>query len=119
MKVATCQERLNELFDSDPRSDTAIAKALGVSKQTVSMWRNGSRSPKKSALLKIAEIYNVSIEWLMGFDVERSGEMKIPSLFDDRQLFLKYMQAMPTEDYKAFIDILRRAEQKLKEQGEI
>ena len=46
MKVTTNQERLNELFDNDPRNDTAIADALGVSKQTVSMWRHGTRSPK-------------------------------------------------------------------------
>ena len=77
MKVATNQERLNELFDADPRNDTAIAEALGVSKQTVSMWRHGTRSPKKSVLIKISELYDVSIEWLMGFDVEKAGTTTI------------------------------------------
>ena len=73
MKVATNQERLIELFDADPRSDSAIAEALGVSKQTISAWKKGIRSPKKPMLLHICEVYNVSIEWLMGFDVERIG----------------------------------------------
>ena len=54
MKIATSQERLIQLFDSDPRNDTAIADALGVSKQTVSMWRHGTRSPKKSVLIHIS-----------------------------------------------------------------
>ena len=72
MKVATSIERLNDLFDSDSRSDTAIAADLHVSKQTLSAWRKGRRSPKKSVLIKIAELYNVSIEWILGFDVEKS-----------------------------------------------
>lgn len=71
MKISTSQDRLNELFDSDARNDTAIAAELGISKQTVSAWRNGSRSPKKQMIVKIAEMYHVSIEWLMGFDVEK------------------------------------------------
>ena len=71
MKVANSTERLNELFDADPRNDTEIAEKLNVSKQTVCSWRNGRRSPKKSVLIKIAELYGVSIEWLMGFDVDR------------------------------------------------
>ena len=73
MKVATNQERLVELFDSDPRNDAAIADSLGVSRQTISMWRHGTRSPKKSVLIQIAKEFNVSIEWLMGFDVEKTG----------------------------------------------
>lgn len=71
LKIATSQDRLNELFDSDPRNDTAIAAELNVSKQTISAWRAGTRSPKKDMILKIAELYHVSIEWLMGFDVDR------------------------------------------------
>ena len=68
-KIATNQERLNELFNADPRSDSAIADNHGVSKQTISAWRNGSRSPKKTMVKVIAEKYNVSEEWLYGWDL--------------------------------------------------
>ena len=71
MKIATNQERLNELFNADPRNDTAIAEELHVSKQAVSAWRKGIRSPKKTVLIDIARMYNVSLEWLMGFDVPK------------------------------------------------
>jgi len=39
-KTATIVERLNELFNADPRNDSAIAASLGVSKQTVSACKN-------------------------------------------------------------------------------
>ena len=71
MKITTNQERLNELFNSDSRNDTAIAADLNVSKQALSAWRKGTRSPKKSILIKIAQMYSVSLEWLMGFDVPK------------------------------------------------
>ena len=68
-KIATNQDRLNELFDADPRNDSAIGEALGVSKQTISAWRNGTRSPKRSILIKIAQFYHTTEEWLLGWDL--------------------------------------------------
>lgn len=68
MKNATNTERLNELFDKDPRNDSAIADALHVSKQAICAWRAGTRSPKKSMLIQLAGMYNVDIGWLMGYD---------------------------------------------------
>lgn len=68
-KIATNQERLNELFNADPRSDAAIADSLGVSKQTISAWRNGTRSPKRTMVNVIAQKYGVSEEWLYGWDL--------------------------------------------------
>ena len=83
MKILTSKDRLNELFDSDARNDTAIAMELGVSKQTVSAWRCGTRSPKKPMLIKISELYHVSIEWLMGFDVPKCGQNMDLHLFGE------------------------------------
>ena len=78
-KIATSQERLNALFDADPRSDKAIAISLGVSKQTISAWRNGIRSPKRTTVSAIAKYYNCSEEWLYGWD------MPAPALITLRQ----------------------------------
>ena len=118
MKVATNQERLNELFDGDPRNDTAIAKALGVSKQTVSMWRHGARSPKKTVLIQIANEYNVSIEWLMGFDVERNGSAHFhPIVIPDSENFRKLMMEMSPEDYRIVMEAFERTEKRMKERN--
>lgn len=78
-RVQTVTERLNQLFDFDPRSGSSIADFLGVSKQTISAWRNGTRSPKRSMVKKIAEYYGVSEEWLFGWD------MNYPSFITQEQ----------------------------------
>lgn len=118
MKSVTNQERLNELFDADPRSDTAIAAALGVSKQTISMWRHGTRSPKKSVLIQIAKEYDVSIEWLMGFDVEKNGaEQPMPVFIPDSQKFVEVTRHMHPDDYRMVMEAYERTYKKMEEKG--
>ena len=118
MKVSTSTERLNELFDSDPRSDSSIAKALGVSRQSICSWRSGVRSPRKPMLIKICEIYNVSIEWLMGFDVDRNATASgKPFFLPDSGKFTKMTSYMSQEDYTNVIKAFERAYQKMKELG--
>ena len=116
MKTATNQERLNELFDADPRNDSAIAAELGVSKQTISAWRSGFRSPKKPMLIKIAELYHVSIEWLMGFDVERSTS-GTPIVIPDSDMFRKILKYMTSDDYNQVIEAFDRTYKRMKKWG--
>ena len=90
-KIASSQERLNQLFDADPRTDIAIANSLGISKQTISAWRNGTRSPKRTMVKTIAQYYNCSEEWLYGWDMPapaildlRSSEKPVPDKEDEQ-----------------------------------
>ena len=118
MKIATNQERLNELFDSDPKNDTAIAADLGVSRQTISAWRKGIRSPKKQMLIKMSEKYNVNIEWLMGFDVDRTQATDRTIVVPNTERFVKLVHYMPTDDYVMVMEAFERAEKRLKEEEE-
>ena len=118
MKISTSQERLIQLFDSDPRNDTAIADALGVSKQTVSMWRHGTRSPKKSVLIHISEVYGVSIEWLMGFDVEKTGAKTAkPIVIQNMKQFGHLLQYMTQEEYDFVVAAFDKARERMREKG--
>jgi len=110
MKIATSQERLNELFSSDPRSDSAIATELGVSKQALSSWRKGTRSPKKSVLIQIADMYKVGIDWLMGFDVPKEKVVKILPIelqTEEARFVSLAMDKMPPEDREKALNVLK------------
>lgn len=69
-KVATFKERLSALCDASPLSDTELAAKLKISKQTLSAWKCGVRSPKEPTIIAIAQYFDVAIDWLMGFDVQ-------------------------------------------------
>ena len=119
MKVATNQERLNELFDADPRNDSAIAAELGVSKQTISAWRSGFRSPKKPMLLKICDVFHVSIAWLMGYEVGRQETVEKSKhiVIQNMDQFSHLMQYMTPEEYETVVTAFDMAYQRMKEKG--
>ena len=64
--MADFTTRFNELLARSPNNDTAIAEALGVSKQTISAWKNGNRFPKKPVIQTVAKYFGVSSLWLEG-----------------------------------------------------
>lgn len=47
-------------------SQDKLAELLGVTKQAVSHWERGTRKPDQETLLAIADILNVSTDYLLG-----------------------------------------------------
>ena len=50
-----------------------VAEALGVTRQTVSKWENGSADPSTTNLLALAKLYGVEAEELLR-GIDRSEE---------------------------------------------
>ena len=73
-KVSTFSERFSELCEGNSFTDVELSRALKVSKQTISAWKNGTRSPKEPTIITIAQHFHVTVEWLMGFDVSRFNQ---------------------------------------------
>ena len=57
-----------KLRDSKGIKDADVAKATGITKSTFSDWKNGRSKPKDEKLLKIADYFNVTLDYL------RTGE---------------------------------------------
>lgn len=72
------QDRLSTLCDESPMSDSDIARALEISKQTLSAWKCGTRSPKRPTIETIARFFSVTVDWLMGFDSPKSPDQEKP-----------------------------------------
>ena len=49
-----------------------LAKKLGVSKQCVSNWENDNIQPSIEILMKLAEYFGVSTDYLLGFEEKRT-----------------------------------------------
>jgi len=70
------EKRLCEVLESDPRPSAEIWEGFGVSKQTLSAWKNGTRSPKKSKLEEIAAYYGKDPLWFFGFEEKEDLPIK-------------------------------------------
>lgn len=71
-QVAEFSDRLKQLLDGDSSINaTELAKRVNTTKQSISRYVNGERSPKQIVLLEIANVFGVSPAWLAGFDVPK------------------------------------------------
>ena len=61
-------QRILEIRSACNWSQVEIAKRLGVTKQTVSNWENGNIQPSIEMLIRLARLFNVSTDYLLGLD---------------------------------------------------
>lgn len=61
-------QRINELRQSCGWSQVELAKRLSISKQTVSNWENENIQPSIEMLVRIARLFGVSTDYLLGID---------------------------------------------------
>lgn len=54
-----------KLRDSRCIKDADVVRATGITKSTFSDWKSGRSEPKKEKLQKIADYFDVSVEYLM------------------------------------------------------
>ena len=59
-------QRINEMRTAFGWSQVELAKRLGVAKQTVSNWENDNIQPSIDMLLKLAKLFGVTTDYLLG-----------------------------------------------------
>ncbi len=59
-------KNLKQLRKHKGISQKQLAKIIGVSIQTVFNWENGFFEPNISDLIKLADVFNVTIDYLVG-----------------------------------------------------
>lgn len=72
--------RIKELRTSHNLTQVEFAKALAVSKQAVSNWENNNIQPSVDMLIKIADYFGVSTDYLLGRSNDNSLDISGLSL---------------------------------------
>lgn len=83
----TIGNRIKELRTSKNLTQENIAKMVKVSKATISNYEKGKVSPPIELLIKLAERYDVSIDWLCGLSNE-----EIPRLMSYGDAFFRLVE---------------------------
>ena len=78
-------KKLIELRKEKKLTQSDLAEVLGISRQAYSNYENGKRQPDNETMLKLAEHFNVSVDYLLGRDdeptsVPRRKGVRIPVL---------------------------------------
>ncbi len=62
----TLSERLIYLRKKNKLSQTAVAKRIGVTSSLISAYEKQERKPSIDTLISLADIYNVSTDYILG-----------------------------------------------------
>ena len=66
--------RIKELRDREGMTQKDVAEMIGVSQSTYSTYENGINYLNAERLEKLANIYGVSVDYLLGRDSELNGD---------------------------------------------
>ncbi len=58
--------RLKSLREEAHMSQASLAQALGVGQSTVGMWESGKNSPNMDMIIKLADLFDCSTDYLLG-----------------------------------------------------
>ena len=73
--IAKLSERLKQLrLEKDLRQDQ-LAKLVHVEKSSISMYENDVRQPSYDVLIRYADIFGVSVDYLLGRTTDRSLDL--------------------------------------------
>lgn len=72
-------KRLSDIIGKDVKN---IAKLLNCSQRAINQFKQGITVPRVDKLIKIAEFYGVSVDYLLGLNDVKSTDTNIKSICD-------------------------------------
>lgn len=100
-------DRFKELCDENKISPSAVAKDLDISKSSVTYWKDKNTSPREDILIKIADYFKVSIDYLLGQSDTKKQPTKDDRLSQIRKLIVKMYSELTPDKQQAVLDYIR------------
>ena len=117
--ISSFRERLIEAMGD--MSVTDFADLLGISKQSISAYINGTRTPKRLTISAMAQILSVNPAWLMGYNVDKyindekkSTTYNVEELSGDEQYLLSRYRVLTDKGKDYIIQTVEMAAQTYK-----
>ncbi len=73
--IELLSERLHDLRVRKRLSQKQVATLIGVNPSTISSYESATRLPSYSSLIRLAKVYGVSIDYLLGIEENHSADL--------------------------------------------
>lgn len=93
--------RIKELRKQKGVTMDGLAEYMGVSQGTIVHWENGSSQVKQDKSQKLADYFNVSEAYLLGYSDNDNKKLDWDSVVD-------YLSELSDFDYKKMIEVVDR-----------
>lgn len=84
--------RIRQLREEIGMTQVRLSIELEVAQETISAYENGKHYPSVQSLIKLMQIFNTGIDYIMGFSDVR---FPVERLNNDEQLLLNYYKHLP------------------------
>lgn len=100
-------QRLKNLRKQKDLTQTELANLLNLSHGAIAMWETGKRQPDNDTLLRIADFFNVTVDYLLGRDNEKTPPNE--DLSEGEMLLLDLFRNASEEQQQMVLQLLRLA----------
>ena len=69
-------KRIRDLREDMDLTQTAVAKATGIDQKTLSNYETGKTNPDSYAIVKLAEFFGVTTDYLLGYECAKKQKNK-------------------------------------------
>ena len=109
-KIESCGKRIETALTIRKMKQADLCKLAHVPKSSLSLYLRGAYEPKQDKIYKMANVLNVSENWLMGYDVPMEREMISSDPFDlteNERVMLDLFRQVPESQKKVLIQMIR------------
>ena len=102
-------KRLRELRKAKGLSMKELGKMFGLAESTISLYESGKRQPDKDTLVRLANFFGVSVDYLLGISNQEH------ELTDENKQLLAKIEQLSAEDREAitrFVELASKRQKK-------
>ena len=91
-------------------SQTRLSTELEVSQETISAYENGKHYPSANSLIKLRDLFGVSIDYILGLTDQRYPALQRSDLAEDEQLLLhtyRKMDSAGKQRLRGYLDAIQ------------
>lgn len=104
--------KIKEIRKAKKITAKQLAVQVNVAESTMSLYENGKREPDYNTLVKIADVLEVSTDYLLGIDTEKEKPTANDGeLSDNRKKLMEFASSVPEDK----VDLLLRVMQSIVE----
>ena len=116
--------RLKELREEIGYSQTQVANAIKTNQRNIGRWENGENEPTSSFIVKLADFFNVSADFILGREDDLGNKISTPfsTMDKETQKLLKIFEILnqrQKERLLAYAEGMLEAEKEYKNRSPI
>jgi transcriptional regulator with XRE-family HTH domain len=98
-----------QLCQRDGISPSKAASLIGFNRSSVSMWKAQGYTPRREILVKIANYFNVSVDYLLGEEDKEKKTTENDGLSEEEKALLDLFNRVPAYSRPMILEMIRAA----------